>query len=230
MLRRMKLLSGGMALLILAAVVVTGCGPEATPEAPASSPAGATSEPAIATSPPATATPPPATAEPTVFRVAIRNDPASLEPGLALELYTSWIAENLHVGLFYYDADSSLKPYALEDYEVSDDGKSYTFNLRDDVTFHNGRQLVADDFKYGWERYLDPDVGSAAGADYLGNIEGAQAVIEGETEELAGVDVVDDQTFVVRLAEVDPLFHLKLATTPTWIVPPEAVVDGAPEW
>lgn len=220
MTRRIRSLTGGMSLLILLAMVVAGCGPAATPEAP-------TPTPAAATPPPPTPTTP---AEPSVFRVAITSDPASLEPGLALELYTSWIAENLHVGLFYYDADSNLVPFVLEGYEISEDGKSYTFHLRDDVYFHNGRKLVADDVKYCWERYLDPDVGSSAGADYLGHIEGAEDVIEGNTEDLVGVEVVDDYTFVVHVTHVDPAFLMRLATTPTWIVPPEAVVHDAPEW
>ena len=176
-----------------------------------------------------TATPEPK--EPTVFRVPITSDPeGTLEPGLVLALLTGWISENLHAGLLRYDENTQLVPYLAERYEVSDDGLTYTFYLRKDAKWHNGRSIVASDFKKGWERYLDPEVAAQAGPDYLGSIVGAQDILNGKTKELSGVEVVDDHTFKVTTEEPDPGFLLRLGTTVTWIVPPEAVVEGQPAW
>lgn len=172
----------------------------------------------------------PTAEEPVVLRLAIPSDPMSMEPGLFLSLYTSEVGQNVHVGLFSFGFDGSLEPLVAKEWEISDDELTYTFHLRDDVMFHNGRKMVANDFKVGWARYLDPNVQSNVGPDYLGSIVGAQDVIEGKTKELTGVEVVDDYTLKVTLSEPDPAFMLRLATTPTWVVPAESVVEGQPEW
>jgi oligopeptide transport system substrate-binding protein len=169
--------------------------------------------------------------EPVVFRVPITSDPeGTLEPGLTLALVTGWLSENLHAGLIKYDEDTNLTPYIAESWEVSDDGLTYTFHLRDDAKWHNGRIIVAEDFKKGWERYLDPNVAAQAGADYLGSIVGADAILDGSTQELAGVEVIDDRTLKVTTVEPDPAFLLRMATPFGWVVPPESVVAGQPEW
>ena len=168
--------------------------------------------------------------EPVVLRVAIPSDPMALEPGLFLSLYTSEVSQNIHAGLVTYSDDGSITPLVAKSWEVSEDGLTYVFHLRDDVLFHNGRKMVANDFKVGWARYLDPGVQSNVGPDYLGAIAGAQDVIEGKTKELTGVVAVDDYTLRVALSEPDPGFLMRLATTPTWVVPAEAVVAGEPKW
>jgi oligopeptide transport system substrate-binding protein len=172
----------------------------------------------------------PESKEPVVLRLAIPSDPMTMEPGLFLSLYTSEVGQNVHAGLFSFAEDGSLSPLVAKSYEISDDELTYTFHLRDNVMFHNGRQMVANDFKVGWARYLDPEVQSNAGPIYLGSIVGAQDVIEGNTKDLSGVEAVDDLTLKVTLSEPDPGFLMRLATTVTWVVPAEAVVEGKAEW
>jgi peptide/nickel transport system substrate-binding protein len=168
--------------------------------------------------------------EPTVIRFPIGGDPSSLEPALALELYTGWIAENLHASLLKYDENSELVPHLVERYEISDDGLAYTFFLREDIQFHSGRQVVASDIKKNWERYVDPNVASQLGPDYLGAVVGAQDILDGKTKELSGFEVIDDQTFRVMTEKPDPGFLQRLASPLMAVVPPEAVVEGQPEW
>lgn len=167
--------------------------------------------------------------EPSILRLAITEDPRSFEPGLTVFLLDSQIALNLHAGLFTYDENSNLVPYLVQHWEVSDDGRIYTFQLRTDVQWHNGRLVIAEDFKMGWERYMNPDL-SAWGAGYLKSIVGAQEMLDGEADSLEGVEVVDRNTLKVTLTEPDPVFLLRLGTTPTWVVPPEAVVIDQPDW
>lgn len=185
------------------------------------------STPPVATEPVATATAVPQ--EPSVLRFAIAEDPRSLEPGLTVMILDSQIALNLHAGLFAYDVDSRLVPYLVETWDVSDDSTVYTFHLRDDARWHNGRSVSADDFKKGWERTLDPAL-SGWGAGYLQSIAGAKEIINGKATDLRGVEVIDSNTLKVTLVQPDPVFLLRLATTPAWIVPPEAVAEGQPIW
>jgi len=82
--------------------------------------------------------------------------------------------------------------------EVSADKKTFTFTLRPGVKFHNGREIVADDVKYAWERVLLPAT-AAWGSAYFADIVGAQAMLKGRTKSLEGVDVVNSTTLRVQL-------------------------------
>lgn len=235
--KRMHLQWVVVLLLVWGVLLPSACAPAPTPVPPTQPPAPTpTTKPAVVAPTPTTkpTVPPPTPTtkpkEPTVFRVPIDSDPKSLEPGLVLELVSGWIAENLHIGLLMYDENTKLAPYLAERWEVSADGLTYTFYLRKDAKWHNGRPIVASDIKKGWERYLDPNVAAQAGADYLGSIKGAQDVLDGKTKELSGVEVVDDHTLKVTTVEPDSGFLLRLGTSSTWTVPPEAVVEGKPEW
>ena len=209
--------------IVLIVSLLAACVPPTAPAAPAAAPAAEEKA--------APAAEAPAEKEPTVFRYPLTSDPeGTLEPGLVLALNTSKVSENLHAGLLKYDHETNLVPYLAESYEISEDGKTYTFYLREDAKWHNGRGIVASDFKKGWERYLDPQLAAQAALDYLGSIVGAEAMMNGETTELAGVEVVDDYTLKITTVEPTPGFLLKIATSPSWIVPPESVVEGEPQW
>lgn len=165
-----------------------------------------------------------------VVRYPITSDPASLEPGLVKELYSAEIALSLHAGLFTYDADTHVVPYMVSDYTVSDDGLVYTFSLHDNIVWHNGRPVVAADFKAGWERYLDANVGAQTAGVPWENVVGGPELFAGEAEELTGVQALDDTTLEVTLSQPSNTFLQDLAVPVTWVVPEEAVVAGSPEW
>ena len=165
-----------------------------------------------------------------VVRYPITSDPASLEPGLVKELYSAEIALSLHAGLFTYDANTNVVPYMVSDYTVSDDGLVYTFTLYDNILWHNGRPVVAADFKAGWERYLDANVGAQTAGVPWENVVGGPELFAGEADELTGVQALDDTTLQVTLMQPSNTFLQDLAVPVTWVVPAEAVVAGSPEW
>ncbi len=167
---------------------------------------------------------------PVTLRFPITSDPASLEPGLVKELYAGQLALNLHAGLFTYDAESNVVPYLVETYDVSDDGTVYTFNLHENATWHNGRAVTAQDFKLGWERYLDPNVGAQTAGEPFNQIVGGAAMWNGEADELEGVVALDEKTLQVTLTGPSLTFLQDLAVPVMWVVPSEAVVPGSPEW
>ena len=213
-----------VAVTMLVALIATACAPAA---APAPAPAAPAAPSAAAPAPAAAA---PVAKAPTVLRIPLASDPKSLEPGLVLELVSGYVAENLHAGLLRYNTENEVSPYLAEKYEISEDGLTYTFYLSKDAKWHNGRAIVAGDFKKGVERYLDPAVAAQAGSEYFGAIAGAQDVLEGKTKEVTGVEVVDDHTLKITTTATDPNFLMRLAASSTWLVPSEAVVEGKAEW
>ena len=167
----------------------------------------------------------------TTIRFPLTSDPSTLEAGIAKELYATQVALNLHIGLFDYDANTELVPYAVKEYEVSEDNTVYTFHLHENIVWHNGRPLVAEDFKKGWERHLDPNVGAQDAGEGLYAILGAEEVFTGEAEEISGVKVIDDYTLEVTLTQPSLSFLYKLAMqSASWIVPEEAVKSGEAGW
>ena len=75
-------------------------------------------------------------------------------------------------GLTTLDTNLQVQPELAAGWTVSDDGLVYTFYLRKDVVFHNGRLFTAKDVIYSWERAADPETGSDTAQTYLGDIEG----------------------------------------------------------
>ena len=132
-------------------------------------------------------------------------------------------------GLVKLDTDLKVVPDIAATWEVSDNGTVFTFNLKDDVRFHDGRAVTAGDFKYSWERALHPATGSAVASTYLGDIVGADAVMNGEAESLAGVEVLDERTLRVAIEARLSYFLAKLAY-PTSFVVDRANVETGDDW
>src|SRR5262249_53146016 len=101
-------------------------------------------------------------------------DPAAVQDGPTIEIL-------MHVteGLVQWSPENTLVPALAERWEVSPDGKHYTFHLRPGVKFHNGRPLTAGDFVYSMNRALNPKTRSEVAATYLNDIVGARDVLEG---------------------------------------------------
>ena len=93
--------------------------------------------------------------------VAISSEPDNLDVHLSTASPTFLVMENVYDTLVEPAPDLSFQPALATDWEVSDDLLTWTFNLRDDVTWHNGREFTADDVVFSFERIMDPDVGAA---------------------------------------------------------------------
>ena len=84
--------------------------------------------------------------------VGIAQDIDSLDPHKAVNAGTSEVLFNIYEGLMKASPDGGVIPAVASDYEMSEDGKTYTFTLREGVTFHNGEKVTADDVLYSLER------------------------------------------------------------------------------
>ncbi len=132
-------------------------------------------------------------------------------------------------GLVSFDPHLNLIPDLAETWEVSDDGTVYTFHIRENAKFHNGRAVTAQDVAYSWERAASPQIGSDTVATYLGDIVGVKEVLAGQAGQISGLQVLDDHTFRVAIDAPKPYFLLKL-TYPTAFVVDKDNVEGGDAW
>src|SRR3954470_24475023 len=123
-------------------------------------------------------------------------------------------AKALHRSLYTWDSgEGKPVPELAKDAVVSGGGLVYTFKLRDDVYFHHGRKMTADDLIWTYNRIMD---GSKAfpGARYVRLIAGAAEVEKGQAKEISGLKKIDDFTLEMTLTEkVDPGFYFFNALT-----------------
>lgn len=90
------------------------------------------------------------------IRVQTRTDIRSTDPGVNRDAPTDSVILHIVEGLVAYREDGSVAPLLAETVETSEDGKTYTFTLRDGIKFHNGEPLTSAEVLWAWERYLDP--------------------------------------------------------------------------
>ena len=157
------------------------------------------------------------------------NEPTTFDPSVGFDA-VSWNAlNNLMEGLTRLGEDHLPKEATAETIDVSEDGLTYTFNIREDAKWSNGDSVTANDFLYGWTRMLDPNTASPAA--FLGYfIEGAEAFNTGEgTIEDVGMKVVDEKTFEVKLTAPTDAF-LNIITNPSFFPVNEKVATENPEW
>ncbi len=166
-----------------------------------------------------------------VLRINEAADPRSLDPVRTGESVSHNITKQIYDALMEFDNDLNLHPGLAKSYEVSDDGRVYTFHLQDGVRFHDdpcfpggqGRELTAEDVKYSLTRVLDPKALSTGAWIFLETVEGAKAFNNGDANSVSGFKVVDDKTFEITLNEPFGPFIYRVAMTFTFIHPPEAV-------
>lgn len=93
--------------------------------------------------------------------VAITADPIGFDPHKTTAHSSFQVLENVFDTLVGVGADTLPEPDLAKSWDVSEDGLTWTFHLREGVTFHNGRPLTADDVKYSLDRIMDPDEAAA---------------------------------------------------------------------
>lgn len=160
-----------------------------------------------------------------VLKVAKDVELASMDQHIATDGLSFEVIAATIEGLYTLDADGNAIPAIAESYDLSEDGLTYTFHLREDAKWSNGDPVTANDFVYAWQRLVDPNTASeyAFIMDVAG-VKNAAAINAGEAslEEL-GVKAVDDYTLEVSLDLPVPYF-LQLMAFPSFYPLNEAFV------
>ena len=154
------------------------------------------------------------------------GEPKTLDPAFISDASDVQLLLQLYAGLTRLDENG--EPYAslAESWTVSDDGRTYTFRLRDGLTFSNGSPLAAQDVRRSWLRILDPATGSSA-PDVLSIIAGAEERLAGGPEDDVAIEAPDATTLVVGLRHAASYFPAITATPTAFVVPPTATAGGS---
>ncbi len=158
------------------------------------------------------------------------EEPVTLDPALASDANSHEYVGKIFSGLMRMSGDLEILPDIAERWEVDSSQTVYTFYLRDDVKFHNGQSVTAEDVKYAIERSCDPATGSRVASSYLGDIVGALDKLGGRTDQVSGVEVVDDYTLCITIDAPKAYFLAKLTYPTSFVVDPEQVEGAGPEW
>jgi oligopeptide transport system substrate-binding protein len=136
----------------------------------------------------------------TIEVVGPTAEPPSLDPGVFNDLIGATFVMGLFEGLVSLDRWGNPRPQQAEKWEVSADGRTYTFRLREGIKWSDGKPVTARDYEYGMKRALDPETKSLGGY-LISGIAGGEAFSKGQNRNRAsvGVRAQDDRTVVVRL-------------------------------
>lgn len=154
-----------------------------------------------------------------VLSLQIASEPNKLDPALNSTVDGACLAILAFSGLYAYDENGELTPDLAEGYEMSEDGLTYTFTMKDGLKWSDGAPLTAADVEYSWNRLADPNTG----ADYA-YLADAIAKKEDGTLDIAASE--DGKTFTVKLAAPCAYF-LDLCAFPAFYPVPQASVEGA---
>jgi oligopeptide transport system substrate-binding protein len=135
------------------------------------------------------------------------TEPETIDPQKSTGVTEANIEYELFEGLTTYSVDGDVVPGAAESWEISDDGKTYTFHLRKDGKWSNGDPVTAGDFVYAFRRLLDP----ALASDYafiIDMVVNAEQIRKGEEKDPTklAVEAVDDHTLKISLKNSTPYF------------------------
>ena len=157
-------------------------------------------------------------------------DPYTLDPAVSGEMTSHVYLMQLFSGLVRLGDNLEPAPDVAERWEISNQGRTYTFYLRPEVKFQDGKPVTAADFKYSWERACAPSTGSTTAATYLSDIVGVGAVLAGQTTEISGVKVIDDYTLEVTIDAPKSYFLSKLSYPTAFVVDKANVETGGGWW
>ena len=165
--------------------------------------------------------------------VTFKDDLKTLDPAIGYDTDSWSIERAIYNGLLDYKGfTTQLQPDLAADMpKISADGKTYTFKIRSGVKFSNGRAVTADDFKYSWERMLNPSTaGPMTGGSFWGGVHGAQDFFAGTTTSIPGFKVIDPSTLEIDLDTPNQSFLNIIAMPFGFVVAKEAVAAAGSDY
>ena len=228
-LRKLLALAGFFALFL-----VIACGSDTTATRAPVAPASTSTATATLESPNPNA----------VIRANLGGEPNTLDPQLASSLLEFSVLRQLSQGLLGFDKDLNLIPLAaavvptVDNRGISADGLTYTFKLKNGVTWSDGQPLTADDFEYTFKRVLSPEIAGPysdfftaihGGQEYLMSVEADDAA-KASLREAVGIETVSNDTLIITLAAPNPTFLQKVAMVAAAPVRQDIIEEYGASW
>ncbi len=151
-----------------------------------------------------------------------------LDPLSGSTVYEAQVLSLLHRGLVRYDPLFNLKADLAHSWDVSGDGRKYTFRLRENAVFHNGQPITSRDVVSTFKRLLSPAFECGAAGMYF-VIEGTKAFAEGNTDDISGIHALDEHTVQFLLEKPLAFFTGLLTMSYAAIVPETDYLRGPQE-
>lgn len=167
-----------------------------------------------------------------VFTYRVLDEHTSVDPQIVEDVNGSDIVRDLFEGLMNQDADGVLIPGVATGFTTNDEKNVYTFTLRDNAKWSDGKPVTAGDFVYAWRRLVNPETASPySWFGELMSIEGVAEIIKGDAKpETLGVKAIDDLTLEVTLSTSLPYFPLMTTHSSTFPAPAWAIEEHKAEW
>ena len=157
-------------------------------------------------------------------------DPITLDPALVTDAASAEYVVEIFSGLMTINPKLDIVPDLAESYTVSDDGKVYTFKMRDNAVFHDGRRVEAADVKCSIERAAARETVSPTASVYLNDIVGAVDKMQGRAKDIKGIEVVDARTVRFTIDAAKPYFLAKLTYTTAFVVDCKQAAAAPRNW
>lgn len=183
-----------------------------------------------------------AMAEDFVIDVCVASEPETIDPGMVNSVDGSMMIQHAFESLMKYELNGQVvadDPSMVNvdvvlgqaaSYEVSEDLTVYTFTLRDDIFWTDGKPVVAGDFEYAWKRVVDPALASDYGYILDGVVKNAASIQAGEmTPDELGIVALDDKTLQITL-EAPCAYFLSLCAFSTLMPTRQDVIEANPLW
>ncbi|SHK11829.1 ABC transporter substrate-binding protein [Paramaledivibacter caminithermalis] len=196
MVKRKNKIYTALILLLVLALVFSGCGKSNEPSKEAGKTSTESAEKATTNETESSS------GEPKyggIFRSYLGNDLKTLDPAFATAEREGKMVSLLYDSLVKFDVNGKVIPSLAKSWETPDDS-TLIFHLVDNAKFHNGNPFTAQDVKYSFERILDPEVGSPR-TWVFEKVKGAKDFMEGKSDSVEGIEVSDDYTVKITLEQ-----------------------------
>ena len=162
--------------------------------------------------------------------VRLYVDPPTLDPHLTTDATSAQIIVEVFGGLVTIDKDLNVVPDLAESWDISNDGRVYTFRIRPDAVFHDGKPVTAEDVRWSLERATNPLTEAPNVDQYLGDIVGVDAKINGDALEISGVRVINESTIEITIDGAKSFFLAKLTYPTAFVLDKENVEANPKNW
>ena len=227
-------LLSGILLAMALVMVLVACGGEATlapiTEEAVAEPTEATSGAASEQEAASDSRGGQSTAGDTTRLIRLYVDPPTLDPHVTTDATSAQIIVEVFGGLVTIDPDLNIVADLAESWDIGEDGRVYTFHLRPDAKFHDGKPVTAQDVVWSLERATNPLTESPVADQYLGDIVGVKEKLAGEATTISGLRFIDDLTVEITIDEAKSYFLAKLTYPTAFVLDQDNVEEDQRSW